>query len=168
MNRFKFDALLKEFPFLKELVKDKDPVEIDGIWVKRMDKSLFARVPQYEGATGSLVGIGNGEAVHFILQDGTVMQNAVKDEGVCTHNEAHQDNESWNGETVLEAVERHNVGEKIAYIVWEDYGYDIRDCYSVGGLDFTIYKPPKGKKVLDYLEAARKKAAEKVKAESNF
>jgi len=168
VNKFKFDAFLKEFPFLKELVKDKDPVEIDGIWVKRMDENLFNRTPSYEGATGSLVGINQGEQVHFVLLDGTLLKNAVKDEGSCTHNEAYQDDESWEGETILQAIEKHNLGEKVAYIVWENYGYEIQDHYSTGGLNLTIHKPPKEKKVWDYLEVARKKAIEQVKAESDF
>lgn len=168
MNRFKFEAFLKEFPFLKELVGDTDPTKIDGISVKRMDENLFSRTPFYEGATGSLVGIAQGEQVHFVLTDSILMKDAVKNGGACTHNEAYQDDESWKGETILEAIEKHNLGEKLAYIVWEKYGYEIQDHYSVGGLNFTIHKPPKGKTVLEYLEAARKKAIEEIKAGSDF
>lgn len=168
MNRFKFHAFLEEFSFLKELVGDTDPVEIDGISVKRMDGNLFFRIPQYEGATGSLVGIDNGDAVHFILKDGGILEKVVKTAGFCRHNEAHTDDEDWSGETILEAIEKHDISDSLAYIVWEEYGYEIRNHYSEGGLRFSIYKPPKGKRVQDYLEEARKKAIQEVKAESNF
>jgi len=168
MNRFKFEAFLQEFPFLKEIIGKKDANQIDRISVSRFDKDLLEKTPHYEGATGSLVGINEGQEIYFVLTNGGIIMNAVRNEGSCIHNEAYQDNESWDGETVLEAIDRHNVGDRLAYIVWENYGYEIRDHYSEGGLDFTVYKPAKGISIQQIIEEKKASASEQVKAEAEF
>jgi len=168
MNRFKLDAIREEFSCVAYLTMDKEATDVDSVEVKRVDANLLNTTPSYSGATGSMVGIDEGEKFHFVLEDGTVLEDAVKNEGSCHHNEAHWDNESWTGETVLEAIEKHGVGDTIVLIVQERYGHEIQDHYSIGGLDFIVYKAPKGKTIADYLEEARVKAMETVKAEVNF
>lgn len=165
MNRFMAEAFVEKYSFLKELFNNRDAVDIDSVKIERIDEDLLSRVPSYSGATGSLVGIDDSEAVHFVLADGTVIKNAVKSAGSCIHNEAHSDDESWGGETILEAIEGRDMGDAVAYIVRECSGYVIRDHYSVGGYSIVIYKPSEGKSIADYLAEAQQRAKEDVATE---
>ena len=177
MNRFRLQVFLKEFPFLKDLVNKGE--EVDSIQVKRMDKNLFGIRPTYHGATGSLVGIDEGEIVHFLVKSQGItmgirgellemLRDCVRNSGYVTHNEAYRDNESWDGETILEAIDRLDCAENLRIIILEEYGDNIRDHYSIGGLRFTIYKPAKGVSVKQLLVETKSKAQEEVQAESNF
>ncbi len=165
MDRLKVNAFRKEFSFLAEMISDEKVGGIDNIEVKRVDIGLLGSTPSSYGATGNLVGIDSIKTFHFVLDDGTFIRNAVKDEGSWTHNEAYRDNESWEGETVLAAIDKNQVGDRIAYIVLERIGYKIRDHYSVGGHSFTVYLPPTGKPISHYLMEAHQQTAESVKAE---
>lgn len=167
MNRFKFQAFYEEFPFLTEC-NQKGPHHCDGIEIKRATLTLMSYVPAYSGATGSLVSIDYGERFDFILSDGSVIIDAVKDGGHCRHNEAHTDDESWSGETILEAIDRHKVANTLSFIVKTEYGYRIRDHRSGPEYGIAIFKPSReftwGKLTKD----AKQKALTEVQAEAKF
>lgn len=169
MNRFKFLAMVEEFPFLDEVLGEQsDYQNCDGIVVKRATKELVGTIPQYQGATGSLVGIDDGERFSFVLKDNSVIQNAVQDSGNVTHNEAHTDNEYWGGETILEAIDRHHVSTMLTHIVLVEYGYNVRDHYSLPNYRITIFKPAKDFSWADLIEEAKEKFKVEVLAEANF
>lgn len=174
MNKFKFDAMVEEFPFLSQVLKhdrgnnqQRDHLDCDGISIKRTTRELMEHTPSYQGATGSLVGINDGERFDFVLDDG-IIRNAVHDSGYVTHNEAHQDDEQWNGETVLEAIVKHGVADKLAYIVRLDYGYNVQDHYSQRNYQVVIFKPAKDFTWQELVDEAKAKALAEVQAEANF
>lgn len=171
MNRFKVEGYVKEFPFLKEIskkIKGEEYTDIDFIKIARIDENLLNKVPYYSGATGSCVGIDEGEGIYFVLSDGKIISNAVKQSGDITHNEAHADNEYWEGETILEAIYRHNITDNLKYIIVKHYGYIIRNHYTEGGLSFIIYKIGKNEMIQDFINTIKEKEFAKIQAEANF
>ena len=166
MNRFKYQAYVKEFPFLQDIIGDKIP---DSIRVKRADENLLKVVPEYCRYDGSMGTTEMDEKVHFILNDGTFIKDAVKQKGHTSSNYAHTQEQFWEGETVLEAIDRHGVVESLAFIVVEKYylddwsGQEYTKEYS-----FTIYKTPKGTTFGEEIEKARAQSLAEVRAEADF
>jgi hypothetical protein len=166
MNRFKLQAYVQEFPFLREIVGDAIP---DSVRVKRADKNLLKVVPEYYYHDGSLGESKLSEKVHFVLQDGSILRDAVEQGGKKTSNYAYSQEQYWEGETVLEAIDRHGVADKLQYIVVEYYylddwsGQEYTKEYS-----FTVYKPPKETSFGAEIEKARACALAEVRAEEDF
>jgi hypothetical protein len=142
------------------------PQHCDGITVKRLTPELLNTVPQVYGATGSLVGIEDAQYVALVTAGGLLL-NAVRQSQSWTHNEAHTDNESWAGESVLEAIYRHQE-ESLTLIIWLEDGYNIVDHHSRAGWRITVYKPSKEFAVSDLIAQAVIRARAEVKAEAAF
>lgn len=168
MNRFKFNRYLQEFPFVSGVsTRALNALDCDSFAVKRITKELLDKTPKYDGATGSLVGIDDGEEIFFVV-NGT-LAGPVQTDGSVIHNEAHSDNENWDGETVLEAIDRLKIApDTITHIVSFEYGYEVLDHYSQGNYRLTIYKAPVGFTIADYVKEAIEKADNEVKAECAF
>lgn len=153
MNRFKLYAYQKEFPFLQNLIGDEIP---DSIRVKRADENLLKVVPHYYCHDGSLGITEMDERVHFVLIDGSIIHDAVEQSGHTSSNYAHTQTKEWEGETALEAIDRHGVAENLAFIVIEYY---YLDDWSGGEYkkeyNFTIYKTPKNTTFGAEIEKAR-------------
>ncbi len=166
MNRFKYQAYVQEFPFLQDLVGDDIP---DSVRIKRADENLLKVIPEYYCYDGSMGITEMDEKVHFILNDGTFIKDAVKQSGHTSSNYAHSQTEIWDGETVLEAIDRHGVADKIQFIVVESYylddweGGEREEEYAV-----IIYKTPKGTTFGAEIEKARAQALAEVRAEADF
>lgn len=167
MDLFKFNAFVKEFPFLAEIARG-DSLDCDSIKVKRITKELLNSTPEYHSAVGSLVGIDDEQVVAFVLGDGTVIENAVKRTGRHHSNYAHDDGFYRRGETVLEAIHRENLADKLAYVVVVESGYAIVNHHSEADWRMTIYKPAKDVSAQDLIEQSKKSALDQVKAESEF
>jgi len=169
MRKFKLEAFEKEFPFLRELLEEKSPQEINSIKIKRADENLLARIPQEYYWDGSCGVTSQWDCVSFVLEDGKILRNAVLCEGEKGSNYAHSQTSSWEGETVLEALSRLNDPNDVKYIIWEDrdlhnwQGSEVVDYYEI-----IICKPPKGVKYSDLIARAREKALAEVRAETNF
>lgn len=166
MNRFKLQAYQKEFPFLQNLIGDEIP---DSVRVKRADENLLKVTPRYRCHDGSLGITEVDEKVHFILKDGTIIMDAVKQSGHTSSNYAHTQTKEWEGETVLEAIDLHGVAESLAFIVVEYYylddwsGGEYKREYTL-----TIYKTPKNTTFGEEIEKARAQALAEVRAEADF
>ncbi len=166
MNRFKFQAYLQEFPFLKDIIGDNIP---DSVHIKRADENLLGFVPRYSRHYGSMGQTVTDEKVHFVLADGTIIEDAVRERGHTSSNYAHIQTKEWEGETVLEAIDRHGVADKLQYIVTEKYYLDDWE----GGIfeeeyDVIIYKAPKNTTFGAEIEKARAQALAEVRAEADF
>ncbi len=166
MNRFKLNAYIQEFPFLRNIIGDSIP---DSVRIKRADENLLKVVPQYSYHDGSMGITKMDERVHFILNDGTIIENAVEQKGHTSSNYAHSQERSWDSETVLEAIDRHGVAESLAFIVVEKYylddwsGQEYTKEYTL-----TIYKTPKNTTFGAEIEKARAQALAEVRAEADF
>ena len=166
MNRFKYQAYVQEFPFLQDIIGDEIP---DSVRVKRADENLLKVVPKYYYHNGSMGITEMDEKVHFILNDGTFIKDAVKQSGHTSSNYAHSQTKEWEGETVLEGIDRHGVAGTIAFIVVEKYylddwsGQEYTKEYT-----FTVYKTLKGTSFGAEIEKARAQALAEVRAEADF
>jgi len=166
MNRFKLQAYCKEFPFLEDIIGDEIP---DSIRVKRVDENLLRVTPQYYYHDGSLGVTEDEERVHFIIADGSILYDAVNQSGHTSSNYAHTQTKEWEGETVLEAIDRHGVAESLAFIVIEHYYLnDWEGCQYEKEHKFTVYKTPKGTSFGAEIEKARAQALAEVRAEADF
>lgn len=182
MNRFKYNALKDEFPFLAQTAmvteggKERDPKNCDGITIKRITQELLDKTPQEHSWDGSLVGINKWVRVDFILKDGSIIKGAVMPKGSSGSNYAYEETHSWQGETVLEAIYRHcaimkfgTVPGEVEFIVWTKGGYNVVEHYSQRDWRSTIYKPAKGQNLIrKSIINARGEALDEVKAEANF
>lgn len=166
MNRFKLEAYMKEFPFLRNIIGDAIP---DSVRIKRADENLLRFVPRYSRHDGSMGQTVADEKVHFILADGTIIEDAVRQSGDISSNYAHSQSRSWEGEAVLEAIDRHGVADKLQYIVIEYYYLDdwVGDEY-VEEYSFTVYKTPKDTSFGAEIEKAMACALAEVRAEADF
>jgi len=165
LNNFKRKALCQEFPFLagKELSALLDKAE--ELTIKKIDSQLLNSVPQHYARDGSVVGISRGWDVNFVLTDGSVITDAVCQDGEEGSNYAHSDTCYRTGETVLHAIDRHGV--EVNFIVVRHYGIHTEDHYSFGSR-LTVFKPAKGIEISELVEAAYEAASIEVAAESNF
>ena len=166
MNRFKFLAYLQEFPFLQDLIGDESP---DSIRIKRADENLLKFIPTYSLHVGSMGKTKNWEKVHFVLKDGTIIDDAVLHRVDFSSNYAGDSPYSTDGEAVLEAIDRHGVAETLQYIVVEYYyiddweGQECTEEYT-----FSIYKTPKNTTFGAEIQKARAQALAEVRVEADF
>jgi hypothetical protein len=166
MNRFKYQAYLQEFPFLQDLIGDGIP---DSVRVKRADENLMRVTPQYYYHDGNLGVTEDDEKVHFILSDGSIILDAVGQSGRSSSNYAHSQTKEWEGETVLEAINRHGVAESLAFIVVEKYYLDDWSGQEYTKEHaFTVYKTPKNTIFGAEIEKAMAQALAEVRAEADF
>lgn len=136
-SKFEINAFFEKFSFIlkgaKPLVEDKTKVE--DVSIEKFSESLMTKEPCYDGATGALVGIDDDENYHLINEKGEVFYT-VKQNVHVIHNEAHCDNESYDGETVGEAILQAGVP---MWVVCIHTGYDVVDHHSVGGHSVKVY-----------------------------
>jgi len=168
MNKFKYEAYLTEFPFLREILGGRCHLDCEFIRVARADENLLLRKPNRHVAVGSMVDIDDRDDVHFVLVDGTIIKDAVAQEYEYYSNYAHDESYNKKGETILEALAGLDNPDAVKYIIVDESGYEVIDHCSTKLFNITIYKAPKGGKISDYIEKARAQALAEVKAEANF
>ena len=169
MNRFKFEAVRREFPFA--FPDHLDAKQLDSVQVKRLDdlnvgylrsefvdvgNSLFTR---REDTKVSIYG-KEGHSLGLLTQSRTVGSIGVQ----------HQPDAECDGkgETLLEWCLIHrDVLDDVGFVVEDRGGYDStsddREWRSM-----VIYKPPKGHTLREFVDTAVAKAAAEVKTESTF
>ena len=134
-------------------------VRPDTIRVFRADENLLVRTPYQKSE------------VHFVLQDGTILENAVR----TGWWDPVQDVVTNEGETILESLSRLQNPDDVSYIVWVDMdvaptqkvgAYEGMDVFVTSGPAWVgIYKPPKREKFADYITRARAHALAGVRLE---
>ncbi|NQT22791.1 MAG: hypothetical protein HQ579_05045 [Candidatus Omnitrophica bacterium] len=176
MNRYKVQAFFKEFPFLApvlELVEEGgdhgpqtvlSPEYVEEVKVSRIDRGFLEVIPKRDGATGSLVGIRNHESILLFDEKGEVIKEVMQAIDII-HNEAYREDEKEEGETVGEALAEIEDPNTVAYAVCIHTGYRIRDHHSVGGYSITLYKPPKGFTLKEWVEEQERRAKEMLDAQ---
>jgi len=166
MNRFKLQSFISEFPFITEILGDKTP---DSVRIKRADENLLKLAPKYRYHDGSAGVSTFDEQFHFVLLDGTVITNAVQQEGHISSNYAHSQDRSWEGESVLESIDRHGVAGTLQFIVQDTYDlHDWSGSEYFRSCEINIYKPPKDTTFGAEIEKAKARALAEVRAEADF
>ena len=166
MDRFKYQAYMQEFPFLQDIIGDEIP---DSVRVKRTDENLLKIIPRYYYHDGSMGRTKVEERVHFILADGSILCDTVRQSGHVSSNYAHSQLREWEGETVLEAIDRHGVAENLAFIVQDVFNMDDWEGQTYyRSWEIVIYKTPKGTSFGAEIEKARARALVEVRAEAGF
>jgi len=173
MNRFKFEAFKQEFPALQSLLVDRNerPREsrwCDSIQVKRLDTEFLNAIPSWNSWDGSVVGISKKETVSFALTDGSLIENAVHQSGEHGSNYAYSETCYNTGESVLEAIARHDCAALIKMAVVVRTGFTVREHYSEPNFSVVIYKAGKGEVIANLIAEAMKFALNEVRAEANF
>ncbi len=163
-KRYYQEAFVSQFSFL---FHGENPVAngwlVEEVRVSRVDEALLEKTPMYDGATGSRVGIDDNEKIFLFDKEGNLLTE-VEQAGYCRHNESHCDDEEWDGEAVGEALLRVDAKD-VYYVVTVHTGYRIRDHHSVGGYSVTLYKPPKGFSLPEWVKERRRRAAQAISAE---
>jgi len=161
MNKFKVRAFFEEFEFLQKIAEAEGAEEV---YVKRIDENFLKRVPIYSGATGSLVDITDSEKIFLLDKDGNVLTE-VKPSVDIRHNEAHWDDESWDGETVGEAIGDLDNPNEVLCAILIHRGFKIRDHHSIGGYSLTVYKPPKSFTLLGWIKEQERREKQLLSAQ---
>lgn len=166
MNRFKYDAMVNEFPFIEELVAG-DVVDCVHIKIARADENLLNMTPRVDSSIGSLVGIEDRQDIHFVTVNG-ITPRAVEQDDDLYSNYAHDDGHHYPGETILEGIHRHEVADVLEYVVVVHSGYEVENHHSTRAWNMTICKTPKGTTFAAEIAKAETKALAEVQAEAAF
>ena len=168
-NLFTKKELERDFPFLAAVLTNSrgNSISPEEVSIKRIDGDFLDSVPTEYRWTGSVVDICRGTEIIFILDDGTVIRDAVDPDYTSGSNYAGEDTFSSRGETVLHAIEKHGVAEKLAFIVERRYGVHTTN-HSSHGQNIVIRKPGKGFTIPGLIRAAYQAASDQVAAESDL
>ncbi len=164
MNQFKFEAFLVEFPFIGELIQNSE--FLDGIRVAPATRELLSTIPTRNTYSGSRSSVDEWTRVHFVLGDGSILQGAV--EVSCVFQDAARDTEYRDGDSILEAIYRHKVADRLTYILWEEGGYARYDFDSLPNFKATVYKPSREFTWEEIIAEVKASAMEEVRKESDF
>ena len=163
MNKFRFEAIVSEFPFLRELGATP---ECDSIQVKRWDEAVLAIVPNEYSYDGSLVNDWREDTWHAILPDGEIKRDFVKASSHYHSNYAHSQDRNECGETLLEAL--HDLDES-EYLVRHEVEHDDERGRPYRDSDWwTIYKPARQVTIAGLCKEALQRAKRDVAAELDF
>jgi len=173
MNRFKFEGFKLEFPCLQPLLVDRnerarEARHCDEIRIKHLDREFLNSSPTWNSWDGSLVGISKKETISFQLSDGSLIVDGVYQVGEHRSNYAHTSTAHESGETVLEAIDRHDIASKICMIIVVRTGFTVLEHFSGPNFSVCIYKAGKGELVADLIATAATAALEEARAEANF
>ena len=148
MKRFKIQEYYEEFPFLLNIIGNDNPDDID---IKQADEKLLQTTPEYYFHNGSCGITEKSTKIHFILNNGDIIKNAVEQQGSSSSNYSDIESREWDGETILESIDRHDVAKTLKFIVVEDYflnnwtGSEVEESYTIG-----VYEIPSHVKVRVY------------------
>jgi hypothetical protein len=154
INRFLKKKLEREFPFLKEFnLENGVELKIQ----KARTEWLFKLTPNSYRHVGSLGETNEGLSVSFVLADGSLLRDSVKEDWTEKSNYAHEGERNGYGETVAEAISRLDIDP--IFVIIEQFksshwsGMDAVDDRSI-----TVYKAVDSKSIL----SAANKAADRM------
>lgn len=178
MDRFKKEAIVNRFPFLRDFF-NSDPTDANLIQVRRIDRTLLGWAPKREWVDSMRQQIDDSQQVWFLDSKGEVIEE------VKPFEDGHQAGpgggwRSEEGETVGEALNRaaskvvdgwceetqewmgesipdEDLLDEIAYVLVSHTGY-IREGDD-SGWAITLYKKPNGFTLSEWLADERSKAA---------
>lgn len=171
MNKFKLKALKGEFPFVEEVeeLKRKKANEISEFKIKRIDENLLNEKPLEVIHTGSLGKTEEYVSYYFFNEKGKEVKVNPQKYEKYSSNYQNSGGSEKEGESLLEAIDETDATEKVAYILEiEDYYRNWEGQDKVNDYNITLYKPPKGKTIKDYINEAKEQAKREILEESAF
>ena len=173
MNRFKFQAFKREFPCLEALLtgradRPREAQHCNEIKISRLGHDFLSYIPEHVSHDGSMVGINKKEEISFVLSGGSVLRGDVQCRGTHGSNYAHSETAYEEGETVLEAIDRHQCAEALWLLVMVRSGFTVREHFSEPNFTVTVYKVAKGESLTELIEEAANAALNEVRAKANF
>jgi len=163
MDKLKFDALCKEFPFIEETVIRNDAggnrykIEyLDFIRVEPATPLILGKMPRkylWPNAKDARTNILQWEQIHFVLDNNKVLRNVVRQQYTC-------EGTAIPGKTVLQTIEDIRLEWILRYIVLTEGGYNIFWNRSMPNFKATIYRPKKGVTYSKLMYEAEKSAAD--------
>lgn len=125
MNTFTTKALVRKYPFIKELMKENTDIRI-------VESFNWDYIPKWNSRDGSMGYSNFKEQIHFVIFAGNIRKDAVTQEEEHASNYAHTPTHRHRGESILEALDRQNLVKLQAVITethdkssWEqDYNHD--------------------------------------------
>jgi len=171
MELMRYRSYREEFPFLPSEEDFQDPLQmvrdLRSILIKKIDLNLLDHIPCIDSASGSLIGIYDEEWIDFILEDGTILQDAVL-QNYQHYDAGRGDAPSKEGESILSAIYRLNIADKVKFIVSYRKGYEIIDHHSTDAWEVAIYKLPKNLSLSEIISERKEKIKSEIKAQSDF
>ena len=151
MNTFEFNAFITRFPALeialqtkhatcqREWVAIRDPSNCEGIFVETFNEYFLADTPTHNSHSGSMVSINRKETIYLVLTDGSVVADAVRQRGDHGSNYAHEGTHHSPGETVLEAIVRQGLTDRVHSAIKVQSGFRVEDHHSTPAYSATVY-----------------------------
>ena len=167
MNRFKYEAFVDEFPFLDKIMAHHTygPEDLTGrgIIIKRADERLLDSIPIDSGYDCCIGKRWTKETFHFTTNNETIL-SAVRCKVDWQYAENHTPLDFHEGESVLEAINRHGITEDLDTIVYVfSRGCSFDDTPTVRKLE--LYKVPKETTYKELVDRAHQNARNNLKAE---
>ena len=164
ISKFRMQAFVKEFPFLKAILDGKS---VESISVKRMTPELLRSVPSYSEVCGNSTSyFGGDESIHLIYPTDVANAGTGKElpANWFTYNGTDNNHERWHntGRPVIEAMDGRE-----QFIVWVTNEYNNYGHYQAGR-EVVVYKAPKDIDVMGIILDAKIAAESAVDAECNF
>lgn len=160
MRKTQFDAYVSEFPFITNVLADSqfcelDVLACDSVRIARLGQEALEFTPREDEESGNLVGICIRERVSFVLDDGTILDNAVKQDFTYRSHSGHGSERSGKGETILSAIDRLGIAETVRFVVRIDSGYEVQDSFSQDNWSMIVYKLAKDFEISSMLQLER-------------
>ena len=155
MNTFKKNAIMKEFPFIKDALEQEGTTieDVDKITIHRADREWLNSIPVDTAWDGSA---GNDYEYHTLFAYTGTEEVSVPLE--CRYlrgsNYAYSQTKEKDGDTILSALKKHNVTDAKCFVMFHRKysnwsGSKFVDIYNV-----KIYKCPRGYTIEDVCKEA--------------
>ncbi len=157
MNRFRYEAFLKDFPFLREIlglpeINKLDYASVTSMKVKRIDEHLLnRRLNECESSALSF-----WQRLWVIMPDGSVKKVPVR---------ANIAN-SVQGESIIEAMVGFEEVTHLIFLELEDYVWDpetVQYAFQV-----VVYRASRETSIAGEIEKARRIALAQIRQEADF
>lgn len=168
MNKFRFEEMLVEFPFLSVVINGLDlgANDIDSMKVQRLDANFLKRILAdhcYDGSAGQSI---TKDSLWAVMPDRKVVKVEVAYDFSIGSTYAYSQSQKKSGEPILTAL----LGLEAAthLVLYERELHDWSGQELVNERRFIVYKASRSTSISEEIEKAREAAAREVRIEADF
>ena len=162
MSNFRLESFKKIFNFIHNDFKG-------DVNVEKIDEGFLRNHYEDYYWDGSLGSSKEEYVVDFILENGEVLENAVKIGEHSGSNYAHSQEIYCKGETIAEAIDRLGIASQLKYVAVYSKGYHNWSGSPLENINnLTIYKAGKDEKIEDILLKLKKEVDQEVRKSIDF